>query len=111
ADSDLWGVLVGADASIAVWKSVDVVGRAVFRWSRGTRTADQATPDPGGGSQGGSVEVSDSIDHSMWGVDLGVRWNATPRFRIEGGWRVRDRTLDGGPGSFSGPQLKAAFVF
>jgi len=111
ADSDLWGVVVGADASITVWKSVDVVGRALFRWARGTRTADQATPDPVGGSQGGTAEVSDSIDHSMWGLDLGLRWNATSRVGVEAGWRLRDRTLDGGPATFSGPQVKASITF
>jgi hypothetical protein len=111
ADSDLWGVVVGADASITVWKSVDVVGRALFRWARGTRTADQATPDPAGGSQGGTAEVSDSIDHSMWGLDLGLRWNATSRVGVEAGWRLRDRTLDGGPATFSGPQVKASITF
>jgi hypothetical protein len=107
ADADLWGVVAGADASITVWRSLDVVGRLLYRWATGTRTAQVVPPDGGDGT----VEISDSIDVQMWGAEVGVRWRATPRFRLEGGWRLRDQTLDGGPASFSGPQVKLAFVF
>ncbi len=107
ADSDLWGVVIGADASINLWRSVDLVGRVLYRWARGTRSAEILPPDGGGGT----VEVEDSIEAQMWGAEFGVRWNPMPRFSIEGGWRLRDQTLDGGPGSFSGPQIKAVFEF
>jgi hypothetical protein len=93
--------------SVSVWRSVDVVGRALYRWATGTRDANVASPDPGGGT----VEVSDSIDYAMWGVDIGVRWNATPMFRLEGGWRYRDQTLKDGPATFGGPQIKAVLEF
>ena len=77
----------------------------------GTRRATIETQDPTGGSQLGQVQVSDSIDHTMWGLDLGLRWNATRVFRLELGWRLRDRSVSGGPARFSGPQLKAAYRF
>jgi hypothetical protein len=111
ASSGLWGVVVGADGSITVWQSLDVTGRLLFRWATGTRKATISSQDPGGGDDGGSVEVSDSIDHMMWGLDVGVRWHATRRFALELGWRLRDRTLDDGPASFGGPQIKLAFDF
>jgi hypothetical protein len=112
ADSSLWGVVVGADASYQVWSTLDVTGRLLFRWATGTRTAKISSQDPGGGgSTGGTAEVSDSIDSGMWGIDLGLRWNATKAFWLEVGWRYRDQTYDGGPATYGGPQIKAAYVF
>ncbi len=112
ADSSLWGVVIGADASYQVWSSLDVTGRVLVRWATGTRTAKISSQDPGGGgSTVGTVEVSDSIDAGMWGVDLGLRWNATKAFWLEAGWRYRDQTYDGGPASYGGPQIKAAYQF
>lgn len=111
ATAGLWGAVVGADASITVWESLDLAGRLLFRWATGTRSAWIETQDPGGGSGGGEVKVSDSIDHAMWGFDLGVRWHATRALWFEAGWRLRDRTLDDGPASFGGPQLKVAYEF
>jgi hypothetical protein len=110
ANAGLWGVAAGADASVTVWSSLDLCGRLLFRWASGTRDAWIQAPDPGGGGSG-EVKVSDSIDHFMWGLDLGLRWHATRRVRLEAGWRFRDRSLDDGPASFSGPQLKAAIEF
>jgi len=112
ADSDLWGVVVGADASTRVWRSLDLTGRVLLRWAGGTRTAQVSPEDPGtGGSAGGTVEVSDSIDVGMWGVDLGLRWSASRSFWVELGWRYRDETYDGGPATYGGPQIKAAYRF
>jgi len=111
ADSNLWGVVVGADASYQVWKTLDVTGRVLIRWASGTRTAQVYPEDPGGGSGSGTVEVSDSIDVGMWGVDLGLRWNASKSFWMEIGWRYRDETYDGGPATYGGPQIKAAYRF
>lgn len=107
ASSGLWGVVVGADASYRIWKSLDLTGRVLLRWASGTRTATIAFQDSGGGT----VEVSDSIDAGMWGLDLGLRWNATRAFWLEIGWRYRDQTYDNGPASYGGPQLRAAYVF
>jgi len=104
ADSNLWGVVLGADASYPVWSSIDLTGRLLLRWATGTRTAEID-------SGGGTAEEKGSIDHFMWGIDLGVRWNATKAFSLEAGWRYRDRTIDQGPASFGGPQIKAAFEF
>ncbi len=39
ADSGLWGVVIGADASYRVWSTLDVTGRVLFRWATGTRNA------------------------------------------------------------------------
>ena len=112
ADANLWGVVFGADASYQVWSTLDITGRLLFRWATGTRTAEISSQDPAsGGSTGGTVEVSDSIDSGMWGIDLGLRWNATKAFWLEVGWRYRDQTYDGGPASYGGPQIKAAYVF
>lgn len=108
ADSGLWGVVVGVDASYQVWSTLDVTGRLLVRWATGTRTADVSSQDPG---TGGTAKVSDSIDAGMWGIDLGLRWNATRAFWFEFGWRYRDQTYDGGPVSYGGPQIKAAYVF
>lgn len=112
ADSDLWGAVIGADASYRVWSTLDVTGRVLVRWATGTRTAEIASQDPGGGgSTGGTAELSDSIDAGMWGVDLGLRWNATKAFWLEIGWRYRNQTYDDGPATYGGPQLKAAYRF
>ncbi len=111
ADAGLWGVVIGADASYRVWSTLDVTGRLLIRWATGTRTAEISSEDPGGGTTGGTVEVSDSIDTGMWGIDLGLRWNATKAFWLEVGWRYRDQTYDGGPAAYGGPQIKAAYVF
>lgn len=111
ADAGLWGVVVGVDGSYRVWSTLDVTGRLLLRWATGTRNATINPQDPDGGSSGGSVEVNDSIDAGMWGVDLGVRWNATKAFSLEVGWRYRDQTYDGGPATYGGPQIKFAYVF
>ncbi len=112
ADSDLWGVVVGADASYQVWSTLDVTGRVLVRWATGTRRAQVSPQDPGtGGSSGGTAEESDSIDAGMWGVDLGLRWNASKSFWLEIGWRYRNQTYDNGPATFGGPQIKAAYQF
>jgi hypothetical protein len=111
AASNLWGVVVGADASYQVWKSLDVTGRVLIRWASGTRTAQVTPEDPGGGASSGTAEVSDSIDIGMWGVDLGLRWNASQAFWMEIGWRYRDETYDGGPATYGGPQIMAAYRF
>jgi hypothetical protein len=105
ASSGLWGIAAGADGSITVWKSLDITGRLLVRWATGTR---KATVSAGGS---GSAEVDDSIDHFMWGLDAGLRWHAAGTIALEIGWRLRDRTLDDGPASFGGPQLKAVFEF
>ena len=107
SSAGLWGVVIGADASYRIWSTLDVTGRVLFRWATGTRTATISSEEPGGGT----VEVSDSIDTGMWGIDLGLRWNATRAFWLEIGWRYRDQTYDNGPASYGGPQLKAAYVF
>jgi hypothetical protein len=107
ADAGLWGVVVGADASYRVWSSLDLTGRVLVRWATGTRNATITAEEPGTGT----AEVSDSIDAGMWGIDLGLRWNATRAFSLEIGWRYRDQTWDRGPASYGGPQLKAAYVF
>ena len=109
ADSGLWGVAAGVDGSVTVWSSLDVTGRLLVRWATGTRRATLSPEDPGGA--GGEVTVSDSIDHWMWGVDVGLRWHATRVIQIEAGWRFRDRSLDAGPATFGGPQIKVAFEF
>lgn len=109
ADSKLWGAVLGVDASYQVWKTLDVTGRLMFRWATGTRTATINSQDPGGGV--GTVKVSDSIDAGMWGIDLGLRWNASRAFWLEFGWRYRDETYDGGPATYGGPQIKAAYQF
>ena len=112
ADSSLWGVVIGADASYQVWSSLDVTGRVLLRWATGTRTANISAQDPlTGGSTGGTVKLSDSIDSGMWGLDLGLRWNASKAFWLEIGWRYRDYTYDDGPASYGGPQIKAAYQF
>ena len=112
ADSSLWGVVFGVDASYQVWSTLDVTGRLLFRGASGTRTAEISSQDPGsGGTTGGTAQVSDSIDTGMWGIDLGLRWNATKAFWLEVGWRYRDQTYDGGPATYGGPQIKAAYVF
>ncbi len=102
-------MVLGVDASYQVWSTLDVTGRVLFRWATGTRTATIDSQDPGGGV--GAVEVSDSIDAGMWGIDLGLRWNATKAFWLEFGWRYRDQTYDDGPATYGGPQLKAAYQF
>ncbi len=107
AAADLWGVVVGADGSYRIWSTLDVTGRVLVRWATGTRTARVSPQDPGTGT----VEVSDSIDTGMWGIDLGLRWNATRSFWLEIGWRYRDQSYDGGPATYGGPQVKAAYVF
>lgn len=109
ADSGLWGVAAGVDGSMTVWSSLDVTGRLLVRWATGTRRATLSPEDPGG--VGGEVVVSDSIDHLMWGLDIGLRWRATRMAQIEAGWRFRDRSLDAGPATFGGPQIKVAFEF
>jgi hypothetical protein len=109
ADSGLWGVAAGVDGSVTVWSSLDVTGRVLVRWATGTRRATLSPEDPGG--VGGEVTVSDSIDHFMWGLDIGLRWRATRTAQIEAGWRFRDRSLDDGPATFGGPQVKVAFEF
>jgi hypothetical protein len=109
ADSGLWGVVAGADGSITVWSSLDLTGRLLVRWATGTRRASISPQDPAGGT--GNVTVSDSIDSWMWGLDIGLRWHATRSFQIEAGWRYRDQTLDAGPASFGGPQIKAVLEF
>lgn len=109
ATAGLWGVAAGIDGSLTVWRSIDVTGRLLLRWATGTRNAWIRPADPGGG--GGEVKVSDSIDHFMWGLDLGFRWTATRSVALEIGWRLRDRTLDSGPARFGGPQLKAVIGF
>jgi len=112
ANANLWGVVVGADASYQIWSTLDVTGRLLFRWATGTRTAEISSQNPAsGGSTGGTANVSDSIDSGMWGIDLGLRWHATRAFWLEAGWRYRDQTYDGGPASYGGPQIKAAYVF
>jgi hypothetical protein len=107
ASAGLWGVVIGADGSYGVWSNLDITGRLLVRWASGTRTATISPQDPGTGT----VEVSDSIDSWMWGIDLGLRWNATKAFWVEAGWRYRDQTYDSGPASYGGPQIKAAYVF
>lgn len=112
ADSNLWGVVAGVDASYRVWSTLDVTGRLLIRWATGTRNADISSEEPGGGgSSGGTAEVSDSIDTGMWGIDLGLRWNATRAFWLEVGWRYRDQTYGDGPATYGGPQIKAAYRF
>ncbi len=107
SSAGLWGVVIGADASYQVWSTLDVTGRVLVRWATGTRNATIDSQNSGSGT----VEVSDSIDAAMWGIDLGLRWNATRAFWLEVGWRYRDQTYDHGPASYGGPQLKAAYVF
>jgi hypothetical protein len=111
ASAGLWGVVVGADGSVTLWRTLDLAGRLLFRWATGDRDATMTTQEPGGGSSGGTVEVTDSIGHTMWGLDIGVRWRATRAIGIEAGWRLRDRSLDDGPARFDGPQLKLAIRF
>jgi hypothetical protein len=110
ATSSLWGLVAGADGTVAIWSRLDFSGRVVLRWASGTRTAFVST-EGSGSFEGGSVEQSDETDRTMWGVDLGLRWRATRVFEIEGGWRYRDWTLDGGPAKYSGPYVKVLFVF
>jgi hypothetical protein len=112
ADAGLWGVVAGADASVTVWGPLDLSGRLLVRWASGTRTAHITSQEPGGSGGGeGEVEVSDSIDHTMWGLDIGLRWHAVRDFWVEAGWRLRDRSVDGGPARYSGAQIKAAYRF
>ena len=112
AASGLWGVVIGADGSYRIWSTLDLTGRVLFRWATGTRNATISSQYPGGGGgAAGTAKVSDSIDSGMWGIDLGLRWYATKAFRLEIGWRYRDQTYDGGPASYGGPQIKAAYEF
>jgi hypothetical protein len=108
ASANLWGVVIGADGSYRIWSTLDLTGRLLLRWATGTRNAQIASQDPGGD---GTAEVSDSVDAGMWGLDIGVRWNATKLFWLEAGWRYRDQTYDGGPATYGGPQIKAAYRF
>lgn len=110
ADTRIWGVVAGVDGSISITDRLDVAGRLLYRWATGDRDAVINTEDPASGSTG-QVELSDDIDHSMWGADLGLRWHATKQWWIELGYRYRDRTLDDGPVRFNGPQIKTAVTF
>jgi hypothetical protein len=107
SSAGLWGVVAGADAGIQVLSVLDVTGRFLFRWASGTRKAVLEVGDP----PGGTAEVSDSTDITMWGLDLGVRWHASKAVMVEGGWRYRDWTLSGGPASYGGPFVKAIVNF
>jgi hypothetical protein len=107
SSAGLWGVVAGADAGVRVLSVLDVTGRLLFRWASGTRKSVLDIADP----PGGSAEVSDSTDITMWGLDLGVRWHASKVVKVEGGWRYRDWTLSGGPASYGGPFLKAVLNF
>lgn len=111
ADTRIWGVVAGVDGSISLTDRLDVAGRLIYRWASGDRDAVISSQDPGSDDTAGQVELSDSIDHSMWGADLGLRWYATEQWWFEAGWRYRDRTLDDGPASFGGPQIKMAMKF
>ncbi len=106
ASSRLWGVVAGLDGSYQLANKLDLAGRLLFRWASGDRKATITSED---GS--GEVELKDSIDQTMWGADLGLRWHAFEGFWLEAGWRYRDRSLDDGPASFGGPQIKAAMKF
>jgi len=57
------------------------------------------------------VDLSDDTERAMWGVDLGVRWEAGRVVRLDGGWRYRDWQHDGGPASFSGPFVRLVVHF
>jgi hypothetical protein len=105
ADSRLWGVVAGLDGSYQLSDKLDLAARLLFRWASGDRKATVTTED------GGEIQLKDSIDQTMWGADLGLRWHAVKGFWLEAGWRYRDRSLDDGPASFGGPQIKAAFEF
>lgn len=107
ARTTLWGATVGADLRVPLRLKLELAGRVVARWATGDRDAELATPDPGSGS----VELSDSVDRTMWGADLGLRWTASPEVAVEAGYRLRDWSVDDGPVSYSGLYLKAVFGF
>jgi hypothetical protein len=102
----IWGIVAGLEASYQLTNKLDLAGRLLFRWASGDRKATVYSDDAGG-----DIQLKDSIDHSMWGADLGLRWHATGGLWLEGGWRIRDRSLGDGPVSFGGPQVKAGFKF
>lgn len=106
ASSRLWGVVAGLDGSYQLSNKLDIAGRLLFRWASGDRKATVTSED---GS--GDVQLKDSIDQTMWGADLGLRWHAVKGLWLEAGWRYRDRSLDDGPASFGGPQIKVAYEF
>jgi hypothetical protein len=111
ADSRLWGVVVGADVGGRVVPRLLVSGRVVARWGRGSRDATIAAPEPAAADPTTtSVDLSDSVDQFMWGVDLGLRWAAVETLHLEGGWRYRDWSYDGGPASFNGPYVRLVWT-
>jgi hypothetical protein len=110
ARASIWGVVVGADARVTVWARLELFGRVLGRWAKGTRDTKLATQNPGGGS-GGTAKESDSVDRTMWGADLGLRWAVGRSSALEGGWRIRDWSLDDGPGTFTGPYLRVVLGF
>jgi len=107
AESGLWGVMGGADAEIPVSPGWYAVGTVVIRWARGSRDATTNAESP----QPTTVTQSDDTSVTMWGTELGVRWDSTRNFHVAAGWRYRDWTYDDGPASFSGPFLRLGVAF
>jgi len=107
ARSRLWGVAIGADGGLEVASRLSVGGRVVIRWAEGTRKASfyPEGSDPGD-PQVVRLEVSDSVSRTMFGAELGLRWEASPYVQLEGGWRYRDWQQDDGPASFNGPFVR-----
>jgi hypothetical protein len=107
AVSRLWGAAGGADGELWLNPRLAVTGRVVLRWAKGDR--DQVMYVDGlEDSQVSEVRLSDTTSRLMYGGELGLRWSATEKIRIEGGWRYRDWRHDNGPASFSGAFLRLA---
>ena len=107
ATAGLWGVGLGADATVGITDRVVATGRLVARWAEGSRDAtflpDDADPDD---PQAGRIEQSDDVEVGMWGAEVGVRWLATRTLHLDAGWRYRDWRYDDGPARFSGPYVR-----
>jgi hypothetical protein len=106
ARSKLWGAAIGLAAETSLPWNLRLSGRVVARWATGDRDATftpEASNDVPGSIQ---VKTSDSVDRFMWGGEIGIRWQASTPFGLEGGWRFRDWTYDDGPASFDGLYLR-----
>ncbi len=106
AQSRLWGVMGGADAEIPLRPGWFAIGTVVIRWAKGSRDAEISTESPPT-----NVSQSDDTSITMWGAEIGVRWDSTGMVRLAAGWRYRDWTYDDGPASFSGPFLRLGVTF
>jgi len=111
AASRLWGVVLGADWGARLAPRLVLSGRVVFRKGWGDRDATIPTIGPELEEQAAAdVQLTDDVSRAMWGADLGLRWAATRRLQLDGGWRYRDWQYDDGPASFSGPYLRLVLV-